>query len=77
MFFPLSVKNLDVVYEKVLAEIRAQYTLGYVSTNDKADGTWRKVETQGEPEGRPRLPRPLAQGLLRAVSKNRDRLQVI
>ena len=43
-FFPLSVKNLDSVYEKVLAEIRAQYTLGYVSTNDKADGTWRKVE---------------------------------
>ena len=22
----------------------AQYTVGYVSTNDKADGTWRKIE---------------------------------
>jgi VWFA-related protein len=43
-FFPLSVKNLDVVYEKVIAEIRAQYTLGYLSTNEKLDGTWRKVE---------------------------------
>jgi Ca-activated chloride channel homolog len=43
-FFPLSVKNLDGVYDKVLAEIRAQYTVGYVSTNDRADGTWRKVE---------------------------------
>jgi Ca-activated chloride channel family protein len=43
-FFPLSVRNLDSVYDKVLAEIRAQYTLGYVSTNDKADGTWRKVD---------------------------------
>jgi Ca-activated chloride channel family protein len=43
-FFPLSVKNLDSVYDKVLAEIRAQYTLGYVSTNDQADGKWRKVE---------------------------------
>jgi VWFA-related protein len=43
-FFPLSVRNLDSVYEKVLAEIRAQYTVGYVSTNDKADGTWRKIE---------------------------------
>ena len=43
-FFPMSVKNLDLVYDKVLAEIRAQYTIGYVSTNDRADGTWRKVE---------------------------------
>ena len=43
-FFPLSVKELDRVYDKVLAEIHAQYTLGYVSTNQKADGTWRKVE---------------------------------
>jgi Ca-activated chloride channel homolog len=43
-FFPLSVKSLDAVYEQVIAEIRAQYTLGYLSTNDKPDGTWRKVE---------------------------------
>ncbi len=45
-FFPLSVKSLDVVYERVLAEIRAQYTLGYLSTNDKPDGSWRKVEVR-------------------------------
>jgi Ca-activated chloride channel family protein len=45
-FFPLSVKNLDAVYERVLAEIRAQYILGYLSTNDKLDGNWRKVETK-------------------------------
>jgi len=43
-FFPLSVKSLDAVYDQVIAEIRAQYTLGYLSTNDKADGTWRKVD---------------------------------
>ena len=45
-FFPLAVKELDSVYEKVLAEIRAQYTLGYVSTNEKMDGKWRKVEVR-------------------------------
>ena len=28
-FFPTSVKELDAIYDKVLAEIRAQYTLGY------------------------------------------------
>src|SRR5438270_5818299 len=43
-FFPLSVKELDRMYEKVNAEIHAQYTVGYVSTNTKADGAWRKLE---------------------------------
>jgi Ca-activated chloride channel family protein len=43
-FFPLSVKDLDSAYDNVLAQIRAQYLLGYQSTNAKADGAWRKVE---------------------------------
>jgi Ca-activated chloride channel homolog len=43
-FFPGSMKDLDGVYQKVAAEIDAQYTLGYLSTNPKPDGTWRKVE---------------------------------
>ena len=43
-FFPSSLKDLDGAYEKVLAEIKAQYQLGYQSTNLAQDGTWRKVE---------------------------------
>lgn len=43
-FFPSSLKALDAVYEKVLAEIRAQYLLGYHSTNPNLDGGWRKVD---------------------------------
>jgi Ca-activated chloride channel family protein len=43
-FFPSSVKELDQMYEKVLAEIRAQYTMGYLSANEKSDGAWRKIE---------------------------------
>jgi Ca-activated chloride channel family protein len=43
-FFPGSVKDLNRIYEQVLGEIQAQYTIGYVSTNEKTDGTWRKVE---------------------------------
>jgi Ca-activated chloride channel family protein len=54
-FFPASVKELDKVYDQVLAEIRAQYTLGYLSTNAKADGAWRKVDVK--------LNRPGAGGL--------------
>jgi Ca-activated chloride channel family protein len=45
-FFPTVIKELDSVYDKVVAEIRAQYTLGYLSTNEKTDGTWRKVEVK-------------------------------
>jgi len=45
-FFPTHVKELDGVYEKVVAQIRAQYTLGYLSTNEKTDGTWRRVEVK-------------------------------
>jgi Ca-activated chloride channel family protein len=54
-FFPSSSKDLDHIYEQVLGEVRAQYTLGYLSTNEKADGTWRKVDV--------RITRPDAKGL--------------
>jgi VWFA-related protein len=43
-FFPTELKDLDASYEKVLAEIKAQYQLGYASTNLAQDGTWRKVD---------------------------------
>jgi Ca-activated chloride channel homolog len=45
-FFPTAVKELDSVYEKVLAEIRAQYTLGYVSSDEKTDGKWRRIDVR-------------------------------
>lgn len=43
-FFPSVIKELDGTYDKIAAEIRAQYTIGYLSTNAKTDGLWRKVE---------------------------------
>ena len=43
-FFPLSMKQVDAAYDKVVAQIRAQYGLGYVSTSTTFDGRWRKVE---------------------------------
>ena len=61
------MKELDGVYEKVVAQIRAQYTLGYLSTNEKTDGAWRKVEVKMTRKDRPGPARPLPQGLFRAV----------
>jgi Ca-activated chloride channel family protein len=43
-FFPMSVSELEDIYDKVLAEIRAQYTVGYLSSNEATDGAWRNVE---------------------------------
>jgi Ca-activated chloride channel family protein len=45
-FFPGSIKDLDRIYEQVLGEVRAQYTIGYLSTNEKSDGAWRKVDVK-------------------------------
>ncbi|MBP1634210.1 MAG: VWFA-related Acidobacterial domain protein [Acidobacteria bacterium] len=43
-YFPSVLKDLDPTYERIAAEIRGQFTLGYLSTNTKLDGAWRKVE---------------------------------
>ena len=38
------MKDVEAAYDKVVAQIRAQYSLGYTSTNTRQDGQWRKVE---------------------------------
>jgi Ca-activated chloride channel family protein len=45
-FFPTAMKDVETAYEKVLAEIKGQYHLGYLSTNTGTDGQWRKVEVR-------------------------------
>ena len=43
-FFPSTMKDVEAAYDKIVAQVRAQYSLGYASTNLKRDGSWRKVE---------------------------------
>ena len=43
-FFPLNMKEIEAAYERILTQVRSQYTIGYVSTNTAQDGRWRKVE---------------------------------
>jgi Ca-activated chloride channel family protein len=45
-FFPQSMTHIEEAYDKIVAQIRAQYSLGYVSTNTRRDGRWRKVEVK-------------------------------
>jgi len=45
-FFPTIMKELDAMYARIGDEIRAQYILGYVSTNTARDGSFRKVSVR-------------------------------
>jgi Ca-activated chloride channel homolog len=45
-FFPTAMKDVEAAYDKIVAQIRNQYTLGYTSTNTAQDGRWRKVEVK-------------------------------
>ena len=42
-FFPHRLSELDGVYARIAAELRSQYTLGYVSANGSRDGRWRRI----------------------------------
>ena len=48
-FFPTSTKGLSQVFDQIVAQVRAQYSLGFVSTNTTHDGSWRKVEVRLNP----------------------------
>jgi VWFA-related protein len=44
--FPHAAAQLSGVYEQVLEELRAQYSMGYVSSNPRHDGRWRAIEVR-------------------------------
>ncbi|HXD30910.1 MAG TPA: VWA domain-containing protein [Pyrinomonadaceae bacterium] len=50
------ISDLEGVYEQVINDLGKVYSLGYTPTNDKRDGTWRrvKVEISSHPELTPR-----------------------
>jgi VWFA-related protein len=45
-FFPTSPRELNEVYARILDELISRYTIGYVSSNPKTDGRFRKVEVR-------------------------------
>ena len=50
-FFPRSMREVEEAYDTIQAQIRGQYTLGYVSSNTARDGRWRKVEVRVRRDG--------------------------
>src|SRR5688500_5539623 len=45
-FFPRSMRDVEKAYVAIEAQIRGQYTLGYLSTNTARDGRWRRVDVR-------------------------------
>jgi Ca-activated chloride channel family protein len=45
-FVPVSTRSLTDIFDKVVAQIRAQYSLGFTSRNARKDGTWRRIEVR-------------------------------
>ncbi len=55
-FFPRSAAELEDATTRIALELRHQYSIGYLPTNEKRDGKWRKISVKvNPPRGLPRL----------------------
>jgi len=45
-FFPRQTKELDSVFDDIVAELANQYVLSYSSSNPKMDNGWRNIKVQ-------------------------------
>ena len=43
VYFPNALSELDAVYERIAEELRTLYSIGYVSSNARRDGKWRRI----------------------------------
>lgn len=48
-FFPDDVRQLESIYADIQAELDGRYSVGFVSSNGRADGTWRDVDVRVAP----------------------------
>jgi Ca-activated chloride channel family protein len=42
-YFPNSIHEIDSVYDRIAEELRTLYSVGYVSSNARRDGKWRRI----------------------------------
>lgn len=45
-FFPLGKESLDEIYKRILDELEARYTLGFIPGNRTGEAKWRKLEVR-------------------------------
>jgi Ca-activated chloride channel family protein len=44
--FPVSMKEVESMYDRIVAEIDSRYLLGYISTDKRTNGAWRSVDVR-------------------------------
>jgi VWFA-related protein len=54
-FLPRSLMEVVPICERIAHDIRNQYTLAYVPTNQRQDGLYREIQVKASPQGRTRL----------------------
>ncbi len=45
-FFPFKVEELEDAFRQINQELRSQYNIGYLSSNTKRDGGYRKIDVK-------------------------------
>jgi Ca-activated chloride channel homolog len=57
-YFPNAVSELNTLAREIASEMRTQYSIGYIPSNDREDGTYRniKVSIADGPRGEKRIP---------------------
>jgi len=45
-YFPQETDELDGIYEQIEAELNGRYSIGFISTNEVMDGSWRELEVR-------------------------------
>ena len=48
-FFPKNANRVEEICKRIARDLREQYTIGYKPSNDKLDGSWRKVQVRVNP----------------------------
>jgi len=43
-YFPSSINGLEEIYAEIVEELDGRYSLGYISTNTRQDGSWRELD---------------------------------
>jgi len=45
-FFPQNVSEVEEICRRIARDLRNQYTIGYRPSNEKLDGSWRKIQVR-------------------------------
>jgi Ca-activated chloride channel family protein len=48
-FFPKNVNQVEEICKRIARDLRNQYTVGYKPSNEKLDGSWRKIQVRVSP----------------------------